>query len=162
MMPSSLVFCCLCSCPCLLPSGYLWSQLVLLSRSVSCSSCKPVCQYSGVTRYILEEFGYGELWHRVSSRVQMETRRILSWTVPQFLCPDGSGQVHLGQAFEKKWWSYLCSQVYKHSWETRSLSLNGIWVWCTETGDQLWAQVKPEAVVFSSDIYKIVFIYFTF
>ena len=28
MMPSSLGFCCLCSCPCLLPSGYLRRYLV--------------------------------------------------------------------------------------------------------------------------------------
>ena len=27
----------------------------------------------------------------------------------------------LGQEFEQKWWSYLCSQVCQHSWETSSL-----------------------------------------
>jgi hypothetical protein len=27
----------------------------------------------------------------------------------------------LGQEFEQKWWSYLCSQVSQHSWETNSL-----------------------------------------
>ena len=27
----------------------------------------------------------------------------------------------LGQEFEQKWWSYLCSQVCRHSWETSSL-----------------------------------------
>jgi hypothetical protein len=26
----------------------------------------------------------------------------------------------LGQEFEQKWWSYLCSQVCQHPWETRS------------------------------------------
>ena len=26
----------------------------------------------------------------------------------------------LGQEFEQKWWSYLCSQVCLHSWETSS------------------------------------------
>jgi hypothetical protein len=32
---------------------------------------------------------YGELWHRVSSGVQIETRRILSQALAWFLCPDG-------------------------------------------------------------------------
>ena len=27
----------------------------------------------------------------------------------------------LGQEFEEKWWSYLCSKVCRHSWETSSL-----------------------------------------
>ena len=27
----------------------------------------------------------------------------------------------LGQEFEQKWWSYLCSQVCQHSWETTCL-----------------------------------------
>ena len=27
----------------------------------------------------------------------------------------------LGQEFDQKWWSYLCLQVYWHSWETLSL-----------------------------------------
>ena len=39
------------------------------------------------------EFGYGELWHRVSSGVHTETRRILFPAVPWFLCPYGSGRV---------------------------------------------------------------------
>jgi hypothetical protein len=49
---------------------------------------------------------------QVSSRVQTETRRILSPTDPCFLCPDGSGSVPIFvHQFEEKWWSYLCSQV---------------------------------------------------
>ena len=31
------------------------------------------------------------------------------------------GRSLLGQEFEQKWWSYLCSQVCQHSWETSSL-----------------------------------------
>ena len=30
------------------------------------------------------------------------------------------GRSILGQEFEQKWWSYLCSQVCQHSWETSS------------------------------------------
>jgi hypothetical protein len=91
-MPSSLGFCCLCSCPCLEPSGYLWCYLVL-SLTVTFPSCKPD---SWETSSLWEEFGYEELWHRVSSGVQTETGRILSQPVPWFLCPDGSRKVSLG------------------------------------------------------------------
>jgi hypothetical protein len=31
------------------------------------------------------------------------------------------GKSLLNQEFEQKWWSYLCSQVSQHSWETISL-----------------------------------------
>jgi hypothetical protein len=36
---------------------------------------------------------YGELWHRVSSKVQTETGRILSQAAAWFLCPEGLGWV---------------------------------------------------------------------
>jgi hypothetical protein len=38
-----------------------------------------VCQHSWETSSLLAGFGYEELWHRVSSGAQMETRRILSF-----------------------------------------------------------------------------------
>jgi hypothetical protein len=98
MMPSSLGFCCLCSCACLLPSDYLWCYLVLLSLTVACLSCKPVGQYSWETSSLWEEFRCGELWYRVSSGVQKETRRILFPTDPWFLCPEGSGWVPLSSS----------------------------------------------------------------
>ena len=31
------------------------------------------------------------------------------------------GEPLLGQKFEEKWWSYLCSQMCRHSWESSSL-----------------------------------------
>jgi hypothetical protein len=117
MMPSILGFCCLCSCPCLSPSGYLWSL------TVTCPSCKPVCQYSWETSSLREEFVYGELWYTVNSWVQRETGRILFPTDPWFLCPDGSVRSLLGQEFEDMWWSYLHSQTSLYSWETSSLLL---------------------------------------
>ena len=84
----------------------------MLSLTVACPSCKP---------------GYGKLWHKVSSGVQMETR-ILSPAVSWFLCTYGSGWMALarsllGQEFEQKWRSYLCSQVCQHSWDTCFLQL---------------------------------------
>jgi hypothetical protein len=54
----------------------IWLVLVFAGLAVSdCGyfSYKPVCQYSRETCSLSDEFGYGELWHRVSSRVQMET-----------------------------------------------------------------------------------------
>ena len=42
MMPSSLGFCCLGSCTCLLPSGYFWCQLVLWSLTGACPSYGPI------------------------------------------------------------------------------------------------------------------------
>jgi hypothetical protein len=55
-----------------------------------------VCQHSWQTFSLWAEFRYEELWHRVNSRAQTETGKILSLVVPWFLCPDGSGQVPLG------------------------------------------------------------------
>ena len=66
------------------------------------------------------------IWSAVAQdqlQAQMETRRILSPAIPWFLCSDGSGRSLLGQEFEQKWWSYLCSQVCQHSWETGSLTV---------------------------------------
>jgi hypothetical protein len=56
---------------------------------------KPVYQYSWEISSFLDDFGYGELGHRVSSRVQMETGRVLSQGIPWCLCPDDSGLVPL-------------------------------------------------------------------
>ncbi|XP_063126603.1 E3 ubiquitin-protein ligase DZIP3 isoform X7 [Rattus norvegicus] len=42
---------------------------------------------------------------RTKSNRKAETGRILSLTVPWFLCPEGSGQFLLGQECEQKWWS---------------------------------------------------------
>jgi hypothetical protein len=52
------------------------------------------------------------------------------FVIPNEFCPQlflGScvlmalGGSFLGQEFEQKWWSYLCSQVCQHSWETSFL-----------------------------------------
>jgi hypothetical protein len=95
MMPSSLGLYCLCSCASLLPSGYP----VLAALAVSdCdfSILQALCQYFCKTSSLQEEFMYGELWYRVSSVVQTETKKILSPADSCFLCPDGSGRVPLG------------------------------------------------------------------
>ena len=150
MMPSSLDFCCLCchSCPCVLPPCYLWCWLTLLSLIVGFSSCKTVSQSTWVTSSLCKEFGYGELWHMVSSGVQSETGIKLSQFVPQFLCLDGFVWSLLGQESEKKQWSYLCLLVCWHSWEIRSLPAVfgqgelwhrvSSWCRCKQEGSVLW------------------------
>ena len=48
----------------------IWLSLalaVLLSLTVAFPSYKPLCQYSWETSSLQEEFGYGALWHRISS-----------------------------------------------------------------------------------------------
>ena len=96
---------------------------MLLSLTVAYPSCKPVFQYSWETSSLQEEYEYGELWHRISSGVQTQAKRI-----PR--CPQlflgywvlmALGGSLLDQELQQKWWSYLCSQVSKHSWETSSL-----------------------------------------
>lgn len=80
---------------------------------------KPVCQHSCETSSFQVEFVYGELWHRVSSGCRWNPERFY----PQLLlsscvlirAPGGS---LLGQVFEQKWCSHLCSQVCLHSWKT--------------------------------------------
>ena len=47
-----------------------------------------------------------------------ENQRILSQAAPWFLCPEVSWE---GGPLEQKWCSYLCSQTFRHSWETCSV-----------------------------------------
>ena len=78
----------------------IWISLVLAGHAVSDLSLLQdcvVCRYSGETSSFWDEFWYGEVWHRVSSRVQMKTWSILSPALPWFLCPDDSVVVPLGQ-----------------------------------------------------------------
>ena len=88
---------------------------------MACSSYKPLCQHFWETSSLWEEFGYGELWHRVSSQVQKKREG----SCPQLFFGScvlmALGRSLLGQEFEQKWWSHLCSQVCQHSWETSSL-----------------------------------------
>jgi hypothetical protein len=138
-MPSSLGFCCLCSCPCLLPSGYLWCLLVLLFLTVACPSCKPVCKYYWETNSLWEEFGYVELWHRVSSRMQTETRKILSPAVPCFLWPDDSGQVPFRPGIRAELMVLPMSAL-----PGDQISPGSIWTWGAVEQNQLWAQKEKQ------------------
>ena len=65
-MLSSLGFCCSCSCPCFLPQ-------VLTGVAVSDCGLSLLQFCVSVLLGDQEKFGYGELWHRVSSVVQTQT-----------------------------------------------------------------------------------------
>ena len=49
----------------------------------------------------------------------------------------------LGQEFEEKWWSYLCMQVCRHSWETSSFLV----VFVNVAQDQVWVQVETRRLL---------------
>jgi hypothetical protein len=74
----------------------IWLSLLLAGLPVS--DCGlfflQVCE----TRLLQKEFGYGDLWHSVSSRVQMETGMILFEAASGILCPKASGKVPLSRS----------------------------------------------------------------
>jgi hypothetical protein len=80
---------------------------------VACSFCKPVCQYFWENSSLQEEFEYGELWHRVSSRQKLEGS--CPWIFLGSCVLMALSNSLLGQEFEQKWWS--------HSWETSFLPM---------------------------------------
>jgi hypothetical protein len=101
--------------------GVSWSCFLWL---LSCPSCKPVCQHYWEASSLWAEFGYGELWHRVSFRLQVENRRILSPVISWFLCPGGSRLFLLGpQIWAEVVVSFVISLlgVCHHSWEISPL-----------------------------------------
>jgi hypothetical protein len=107
-----------------LPLDILLSRVLAgLAISAACPSCKPVCQHSWETGSLPVGFGYGELWHRISSRC----RGKLEGSCPQLSLGScvlmALGGCLLDQEFEQTWWSHLYSQVCQYSWETNSLSV---------------------------------------
>jgi hypothetical protein len=97
-MPRSLGFCWQGSCPCLLPSGYLWCSwscclwVELAPPAVLWASDLWFIRFPG--RPILFWLYLGiESYDTGSALVLTETKRILSQAVPLFLCPEGSRQV---------------------------------------------------------------------
>jgi hypothetical protein len=120
----------------------IWLSLVLAGLAVSvcvCPSCKSLCQYSWETSCLWEEFGYGELWHRVSSGVQTETSRILCPAIPWFLCPDGSRRAPVRPGI---WTEVVVLPVLASVSALLGdhLPPGGIWVWSTVAQDQLTLQ----------------------
>lgn len=89
-----------------------------------------MCQHSWETSSLWSLFGYGPVWHRFSSPMQMETRKILSQAAPWFLCTEVSGQVPLIS-------SGGLTQAHRHVHTP-----GRIWVWNTVAQDQLQAPEK--------------------
>jgi hypothetical protein len=90
--------------------------LVLLSLTVACLSCKPMCTPGrpALSRWNLDMESCG-----TGCRQTLEgscSRLFLGSCVLMAL-----GRSLLGHEFEQKWWSYLCSQVCLYSWEISSL-----------------------------------------
>ena len=113
MMPSSLSFCCLCLC---LPL-VIWLSLVLVGLAVSDfgSSLLHAC----VSVFLEDQFSLGGIWvWRAVAQCQLwDTYGNWYDPVPgHSLAPMSL----LGQEFEQKCLSHLCSQVCQHSWETSS------------------------------------------
>jgi hypothetical protein len=87
---------------------------------VTCPSCKPVCQYSWETNSLCEERCYGT-GSALGCRWKLEGSCSKLFLGSSFLM--ALGVFLLGQEFEQKCWSYLCSPVCWHSLETSSLLL---------------------------------------
>jgi hypothetical protein len=120
MMPSSLGFCCLCSCTCLLPlviCGVRWSCCLWLWLVPPVSLCVRTSGKPALSRQDLgmESCGTGGSRHRWKPGGYCPKLPLSSCVLK---APGGS---LLDQQFEQKSWSYLCSQVCQHSWETSSL-----------------------------------------
>jgi hypothetical protein len=104
-----------------------------------------VCQLLGY-HSLRKEFGYGELWHSVSFEVQTETKRSCLWADPWFLCPDGSGQVPLGQGILSE---VLVFPVLAgvSALLGDQLSTNSIWVWSSVAQDLLQVQMETGRIL---------------
>jgi hypothetical protein len=138
MMLISLGFCCLCFCPCLLLSGYLWCKLVMLFLNMPCSlACpwvntpvRPVFSWRDLG---MESYGTGSA---------LECRWQWEWSYPWLFLGScvlmALAGFLLGQEFEQKLRSHFCSQVCQHSWETSSLPVRfGYWeLWHRVTSGQ--------------------------
>ena len=98
----------------------IWLSLVLAGLAVS--DCGLSLLQACVSELLGDQFSPGGIW------VWTAVVQVLLWSAdrnqkdPAPGCPlVPVSEWLLGQEFEQKWWSYLCSQVSQHSWETRSL-----------------------------------------
>lgn len=84
-------------------------------------SCNSLFQYFWETSSVEEEFGFGELWYRVRSGCRLKPEGSCHWFLLGSYILSAPCWSLLVQVFEQKWWSYPCSQVCQHFWETSSL-----------------------------------------
>jgi hypothetical protein len=102
----------------------IWLSLVLADLAVS--DCSLSLLQDCVSVLMGNQFSLGGIWAwRAMVQDQLwvadGNRKDLFLALPWFLFPDGSWQVLLGLIIEQKCWSYMCSLMCWHSWETSSL-----------------------------------------
>ena len=140
-MPICLGFCCFCNCSCVFVS------LVLADLSVSdwglslMQACVSVLLRG---HSIDEEFLYGDHWHIPSSKVQTNSRRIMSPAIPWFLSPVGTGWVPRGPGIsaEVEFLPELTG-VMELQWDKLSYQQN----FCTVAQNQLLVQAKNGRII---------------
>jgi hypothetical protein len=109
MRPNSLGFCCLCFCPCLFPSGYLWCYLVLLTLTVTFPFYTPFVSTPGRLIVSVKNMGIESCRSSSSPGHIWKLERSCPWLILISCVLRALGRSLLGQEFEQKWWSYLCS-----------------------------------------------------
>lgn len=130
------------SCPCLLPSQYLWCSLFLMSLTVALCSCNLCVSTLGRPAVSPRDLGTkscytGQLQAADGNRkdsVLDSSLVLVSWG----LQAGPSEQIS---------WSYLCSQACQHSWET--ISPGGIWLPRAMAQVQLGVQMENLFFLFS-------------
>ena len=146
MMPSSLGFCCLYSCPCLLPSGYL--SLCLVPPVSLCVSIpgRPVLSGRNLD---MENYGTGSApGFRMKPKGSCPQLFLSSYILMALCSPSV-------QEFEQKWWSYLCSHLCQHSWETSSFLTALVYGVCCGTGSASYLVLQISNYWFSIYFYLI-------
>ena len=117
-----------------LPLG-IWLSLVLAGLAIS--DCGLSLLQACVSALLGYQFSLGGIW-LWGTVAQVTPGAEGNWKDPVPCCSLVPGSQWLlvhpsGQEFEQKWWSYLCSQVCWHSWETSSLlrvfGYGALWPW---------------------------------
>ena len=87
MISCDLGFCCLCTCPCLSPSSYLWYWLAILSLTVAFPSCKSLCLYSWEITSLLKEYKCrAHVQKEVSGTDRNQKDPVPSWSLVPVSC----------------------------------------------------------------------------
>jgi hypothetical protein len=102
------------------PSGYLWCYLVLLSLTLVYLSCKPFCQQSWETSSLGQNLCMKICGTGPAPGPSLKPEGSCPWLFIGFCVLIAVGRSLLGQEFQWKPWSHLCSQVFQHFWETSS------------------------------------------
>ena len=139
-MPISFGFFCLCSSPSLSPSGYLWSYCFWLWLVPPVSLCVSTTGWPVLSG---QNLGMESCGTESALGCRWKPEGFCPWLFLGSCVLMALGGSLLGQEFEQKWCSYLCSQVCQHSWET-SFPLLGFGYGELGTGSSLGHRWKLE------------------